>query len=138
MPPQKRGVVSHLKIPFTQGCLFLKLAQLFWRKRFLISTKYFCYFAIISLWKNCVTLIFDELESLLYKNFLCQVWLKLTLLIWKLRFKCRHCIFAIVYPLKQRGPSLPINQGCFVQSLVESGPSLWKKLKYLLFKTPFR
>ena len=71
---------------------------------FLISSKYFRYFVIISPWLN-------KLESHLPNNALCRVWLKLAQWYWRRRsfLKFRQYILAIslLSPLgKGRGPSI--------------------------------
>ena len=72
-------------IPFTQGCfvqVWLKLAARFWEK--IVN--------VILLFRNYLplekgeTLHLNKLESTSFKDALCQVWLKLTLWLWKRRF----------------------------------------------------
>ena len=84
--PLGKGRALHLdKLEFSSPknvlCqVWLKLAQLFWRKKFFcILLMYFHHFVLISPWKRARPFHLYKLESSLPKNILCQDWLKLAL-----------------------------------------------------------
>ena len=72
--------IEQTLIPFTQGCfvpVLLKLAQWFWRRRFLIWINVFSRFLNHLPLEKGVALHLNKLESPFPKVVLCQVWLKL-------------------------------------------------------------
>ena len=76
--------------------VWLKLAQWFWRRRFLNFVNVF------SLFRNYLplgkggALHLNKLESPSHKDALCQVWLKLAQWFWRRSFfKFCQCIFAV-------------------------------------------
>ena len=88
----------------------------------------------------------QNLESLSPKNALCQVWLKLTQWFCRRRFLYFVNVFSIFryyLPLeKGHVPSfeqtwIPITQECFVPSLVEIGPMVFKKKIFKLLQCIF-
>ena len=85
-------------IPSSKDALcqvWLKLVQWFWKRRFLNSSVYFHYFAIISLGQGWGP-SFDKIESPSSNNALCKVRLKLAQWFWRRFFKFHQCIFAIL------------------------------------------
>ena len=114
----------------------MKLAQWFWRRRFLKFVHVFSLFHNYLPLEKDGALYLNKLDSPLPERYLCQVWLKLARWFWTRRFfKFRQFIFAIslLSPLwKGLGPSfeqtlIPFTQGCFVPGLVEIGPVVLKK-----------
>ena len=92
--PLEKGLALHLnkvESPSPKDALYhiwLKLAQCFWRKRFLNFVNVF------SLFPNHLPLEkggahnLNKLESPSPKDALCQVWLKLAQWFWSRRWKC--------------------------------------------------
>ena len=66
--------------------VWLILAQLFWRRRFYITSMYFRYFVIISLWRRAWIFIWTYLNFFSPKAALRQVWLKLVIWVWRRRY----------------------------------------------------
>ena len=121
-----------LESPSSKDALYqdcLKLAQWFWRKDFLISSMYFCYFVFISLGKG-QCLLLNKLELSSTKDALTQVWFNLKII------KFRQCTFTILYlsPFGKGGGGsfeqtwILFTQGCFVPSLVEIGSLVLEKI----------
>ena len=71
-------------IPFIQGCF---CAQWFLRRFLKIWSMFFRYFVIIIPWKRVLYLY--KCQHHWTEDALCQVWLKLTQLIWRRRWKCK-------------------------------------------------
>ena len=92
--------------------IWLKLALWFWRKRFLISSMYFCYLIIISPWKRVGPTIWTNLNPL-YPRMLCAKfgwnWLSGSgeedFLISSMYFH----YFVIISPWKRVGPFIWTN-----------------------------
>ena len=90
--PLEKGRVLHLNkfespSPKDALCLvWLKLAQLFRRRFFLISSMYFRYFLFIPPLEKGRVLHLNKLESPLPNDALCQVSLKLAQWFWRRRF----------------------------------------------------
>ena len=68
--------------------VWLKLAQWFWRRRFVNFANTYSLFCYYLLFKKGVVLHLDILKSPSPKNGLYQVWLKLVLWFWRKRWKC--------------------------------------------------
>ena len=84
---------------------WLKLAQCFWWRRFFKNVKFSPIRNYLPL-KIGGTLHLNTLESLLLKNALCQVWLKLAQWIWSRRFLKFVNVFSLIHyylPLKIGG-----------------------------------
>ena len=76
--------------------VWLKLAQWFWRRRFLKFINVFSLFRnYLPLEKSKARLHLKKLESPSPKNAVCQVWLKLAHWFWSRRFLKRQRIFTI-------------------------------------------
>ena len=113
--------------------VWFKMAQWFWRRRFLKILNVLLLFHNYLPFEKGVVLHLNKLESPSPKNALCQVWMKLEQWIWRRRF---FVVFNVFFTISQlsplwegRGPSveqswIPFTQGYFVPSLVEIGP--WK------------
>ena len=106
--------VNKLESPLSKDALcqlWLKLAQLFWRKIFLnvfnrISN--FCYY--LPLEKGVAALHMSKLESPQPKNALCQVWLKLALWFWRRFLNIFNIILHFCYYLPlDKGVSLHLH-----------------------------
>ena len=118
----------------------------FWRRRFLNSSMYFCFFEIISLGKSGA-LHLNKYEFPSLKNAFCQVWLKVVQWFWEKECLIYQCIFTIsLLSSLWKGQDssfeqtwVLITQGCCVPSLVEIIPVVLEKkiLKYnqLIFAT---
>ena len=68
--------------------VWLKLAQWFWRRRFLNLLNVFLLFRNYLPLKKGGALHLNKLESPSPKDALCQVWLKLAVWFWRRRWKC--------------------------------------------------
>ena len=93
LPLEKGGPLhlNKLETPSPKDALcqvWLKLAQWLWRRRFLISSKYFRYFRNYLPLEKGGSLYLNKLESLSPKDALCQFWLKLAQWFWTRRWKC--------------------------------------------------
>ena len=113
-----------------------------WKIDFLKITDFFnltqSYIPILLLspLKEDVTLHFNIFESPLYKDTLCQVWLKLAKWFLRRRFLKVVNVFSLCgkyLPLKNAGPLIeqiwiPFTQEYFVSCLVEIGPAVLEKI----------
>ena len=92
--PLEKGGALHLnkfKSPLLKDALcqfWWKLAQWFWRRRFLNFFDVFSLFCNYLPLEKGVALHLNKLDSPLPKNTLCQVWLKLVQWFWRRRWKC--------------------------------------------------
>ena len=92
--PLEKGGVLHLnkrESPSPKDALsqvWLKLAQWFWRRRFLNFVNVFSLFPNYLPFEKGGALHLNKLESPLPKDALCQVWLKLAQWFWRKRWKC--------------------------------------------------
>jgi hypothetical protein len=91
--------------------VWLKLAQWFWRRRFL---NIFCIFLLFSYYlplEKGATLHLNKLESPPPKDDLCQVWLKLAQWFWRrfLNIFCIFLLFSYYLPL-EKGAALHLNK----------------------------
>ena len=92
--PLEKGRALHLnkpKSPSPKDALcqvWLKLAQLFWRRRFLNFINLFSLFRNYLPLEKGRALHLNKLESHSPKDALCQVWLKLAQWFWRRRWKC--------------------------------------------------
>mgnify|MGYP003688421365 CR=1 FL=1 len=90
----KRGMALHLRkfeASSTKTALcqvWLKLAQWFWRRRFLNFINVFLLFCNYLSLEKCMTHHLRKLEFFSPKDALCQVWLKLAQLLGRKRWKC--------------------------------------------------
>ena len=116
--------------------VWLKLAQWFWRRRFLNFVNVFSPFCNYLPLKKSRVLHLNKFESPSSKDALCKVWLKLAQWFWRRRFlNVCQCILAFSQLSllgKGRGHSfeqtwIPFTQGCFVTSLVEIGSVVLEK-----------
>ena len=92
--------------------LWLKLAQLFWRKRFLIFVNVFSLFRNYFPLEKGGVLHLNNLESPLPKDALCQVWLNLALWFWRRRFFNFVNVFSLLrtYPPLEKGRALHLKK----------------------------
>ena len=87
--PLEKGMALNLKktwIPFIQGCFepnWMKLAQWFWRRRFLNIFNLILLFLYYLPLEKGAALHLNKLESPPPKNALCPVWLILAQWIWR-------------------------------------------------------
>ena len=92
--PLEKGGALHLKKPKSPSLkyalcqVWLKLAQWFWRRRFLNFVNVFLLFHDYLPLEMGGALHLNKLESPPPKDDLCQVWLKLAQWFWKRRWKC--------------------------------------------------
>ena len=90
--PLEMGWVLHLnklESPSPKDALWqvwLKMAQCFWRRRFLKFVDVFSPFCNYLPLKKSRVLYLNKLESPSHKDALCQVWLKLAQWFWRRRF----------------------------------------------------
>ena len=113
----------------------LKLAQSFWRRRFLISSMYFHYFVMIPLWKR-VWPFFSINWNPLHPRMFCAKLVEIGHMVMEkknLNFvKWMYFnYFVIISPWKRMWPFNwsnlnPLHQGCFMPSLFGwNWPSAW-------------
>ena len=97
------------KDAFCQDCL--KLAQWFWRRRFVNFVNVFSLFRNYLPLKKRGALPLNKLESISPKDVLCQVWLKLAQWFWKRRFFNFVNVFSLFrnYLPLEKGGALPFN-----------------------------
>ena len=93
LPVEKAGALhlNKLESPSTKNALcqvWLKLAQWFWRRRFLNFVNVFSLFRNYLPLEKGGALHLNKLESPPPKDVLCQVWLKLAQWFWRRRWKC--------------------------------------------------
>ena len=92
--PLEKAKVLHLnklQSPSPKDALcqvWLKLAQWFWRRRFLNFVNVFSLFCNYLPLEMGGALHMNKIESLLSKDVLCHVWLKLAQWFWRRRWKC--------------------------------------------------
>ena len=94
-------------IPFTQGCfvtIWVKLAQWFWKRRFLNFINVFMLFCNYLPLEMGVALRLNKFESPSPKDALCQVWLKLA------QWFCRRRFFNFVNVFSQFCNNLPLEK----------------------------
>ena len=100
------------------------------------SISFFCYLVMYIPFGKDVAIHLNIFNSASPKDASCLVWLKLAWWFWRkrfLNFVNAFLLFCYHLPLEKRcGPSfeqswIPLNQGCFVTSLVEIGPMVLKK-----------
>ena len=117
------------------------MAQWFWKKIFLISSMYFCYFVIIFLGKG-QRRSFEQTWIVFNQGCLSQVWFNLKII------KFRQCIFTISY-LSPFGKGEVGGGGLHLNKLEYSSPKdalcqVWLKLahwfwrKFLILSMYFR
>ena len=111
--------------------VWLQLAQLFWRRRFLNFVKIFLLFRNYLPLEKGRAFYLKKLESPLPKGALCQVWLKLAQWFWRRRFLNFVNVlvfgyFVIISPLKKGGP-LHLNK-LESPSPKDAGCQIWLKL----------
>ena len=80
-----------------------KMAQWFWRRRFLIVLNVLLLFHNYLPFEKGVALHLNKLESSLPKDALCPVWLKMAQWFWRRRF-FNFRYFVIIFPWKRAGP----------------------------------
>ena len=123
--------------------ILLKLAQWFWRSRFLYSINVFLLFRNYLPLEKCVTIHLNILESPSPKDAVCQVKFKLVVLEKKIfkHFVKVISLFRNNLPLEKGGSLhskinwIIFTKWCFVPSLVEIYPVILKKIFIFL---PFR
>ena len=119
LPLEKGGALylNKFESPSSKDALcqvWLKLAQWFWRRRFLNFINVFSLFRNYLTLEKSGALHLNKLESPLPKDALCQVWLKLTLVLeWFLRsflnFVNVFSLFHYYLPL-EKGGALHLNK----------------------------
>jgi hypothetical protein len=92
--------------------VWLKLAQRFWRKRFLNDPIPFLHFCDYLPFKADLALYLNKLEFPIHKDNLYQVWLKLARWFWRRR---SLKIFSVFLPFRyylplEKGYPLPLNE----------------------------
>ena len=100
LPLEKGGVLhlNKLESPSPKDALcqvWLKLAQWFWRRRFLNFIKVFSLFRNYLPLERGSALHLNKLDSPSPKDAFCKVWLKLAQWFWRRFFKFRQFIFAM-------------------------------------------
>ena len=99
---------QHILVPFTQ--VWLKLAKLFLRKRFLKVVNVFSLCSYYLPLKKCMALNLNKFEFPLPKNTLCHVWLKFAQRFWR-KFSKVVNIFNFYYYLPlEKGQGLSIER----------------------------
>ena len=103
--------MNFFESPPAKGALcqvWLKLAQWFWRRFFLISSMYFCYFLIISPWKRTGAFIWTNLNPLHPRLCFGPSVVEIgSVVLEKKIFKFCQCFcvyFLIISPWKRAGP----------------------------------
>ena len=108
-----------------------KLAQWFWKSRFLDFVNILRYFIIISPWKKACPIICKNWITF-PKDDLCQVWMKLAPSFWRRIFfsSTYFCYFVIICPWKRGG-------GTFEQTPKDAFCQVWLKLAKWLWQGRF-
>ena len=126
--------LNKLESPSTKNALcqvWLKFAHVVLEKIFLISSRYFHYFVIISPWKKSRALHLNKLEFPSPKGCFVPSLVEIGSVV--LEKKIFNFVNVFLSTLgKGHGPSfeqswIPFTQGCFVPSLVEIGPVVLEK-----------
>jgi hypothetical protein len=116
--------------------VWFKLAQWFWRRRFLYDPTPILHFCEYLPFEEDLALYLNKLESPSPKDDLYQLWLNLAQWFWRRKFLNIFSVFFILLLLSPLGegqsPSfeqtwIPSPQGWFVPSLVKIGPVVLEK-----------
>ena len=122
--------MNKLEFPSPKNILsqdWLKLAQWFWRRRFLKFHRcIFVFLVMVSPWKRAWPFTWTNLNSL-HPRMLCLVDIGLVVLETKIFNNFVNLVLLFRNCLPFELTWIPFTQGCFVPSLVEIGPVVLEK-----------
>ena len=116
--PLEKGMAlqqNKLEFPLSKDALYqvrLKLAQWFWRRRFLIILNMILHFRYYLPFEKGATLHLNNLDTPLTKDAVCQDWFKQGQWFWRRRFSNilnRNSLFRYYLPL-EKGVDLNLNK----------------------------